>query len=317
LWVSLISFIGCLACKQAAANILKIRANNIFLFIFLSFAFRVAGQTVPFKENTRWGIRNETNIIVPAIYDTIFNYDSTGKVCLGCFKLKSASANRFIKVISTAYSCNYLDKNNQRLTIRNGGDTCSVFSLAKNTIAQFLNNDTLFTANVKGRNHLVTKDFRQITSKGYKNITVSNVPGMYITQELSESETLFTGLVNSNEDQVVPYQYSGIRINPVDSIIIACSAGVRPNAEDDIYDYSGKKTDSYRRHIETATKNYIIHKMYEPKEHFILFNIKTREEKKLIAQEVKPSANDELLIRVKDDWYFYDLKTNTKKPKQS
>jgi hypothetical protein len=134
---------------------------------------------------------------------------------------------------------------------------------------------------------------------------------------MSEAEILFTGLINAKEEIVVPYQYSAISINPLDSIIIACSAGVRPNADDDLYDYSGKKTGSYSRHIELATKNFVIHKLYQPDEHYILHNKNTMEDKVLYAEEIKPSPGDTLLVRIKHTWYEYDLKTNNRKPKQS
>jgi hypothetical protein len=93
---------------------------------------------------------------------------------------------------------------------------------------------------------------------------------------------------------------------------------VRPNADDDIYDYSGKRIESYHRHVELATRNFIIHKLFEPKEHYVIYNIKSREEIKLAADEVQHGIHDEILVRIKNDWYLYDLNTNTKKPtKQS
>jgi hypothetical protein len=251
------------------------------------------------------------------VYDTVFNFDPTGKLCLACFEIKTATSNKFMRVLSTSYACNYLNKKNERLTITNGDDTCSVFSLGKNTIAEYQGNGPLFVANVKGKNNLVTKEFRQLTTRGYHTIAPGAVPGFYLTKELSESEILFSGLINAKEEIIVPYQYSGISINPFDSVIIACSAGVRRNADDDLYDYSGNKTESYRRHIEQATKNFVIHKLYEPKEHYILYNKKTLEERTLTADELLPAANDSVLIRIRHDWYYYDLKTNTKKPKQS
>jgi hypothetical protein len=275
-------------------------------------------QPAVFKENLKWGIRENAVTIIPPVFDTVFNFDPTGKVCLACFKAKNAVTNRFIKVQSTTFTCNYLNKKNERLKIRNGSDTCSVFTFAKNTVSQYADQGLTFVANVKGQKHLITKDFKQLTRMGYVDVALSPVAGFYITQQMSEAEVVFTGLINLHEDEVVPYQYSAIRINPYDSLIIACSAGVRPNADDDLYDYSGKRIASYRRHIDIATKHFIIHKLYEPKEHFVLYNVETGEEKTLVADEVAPAEKDEILVRIKNDWYLYDLKTNLKKPtKQS
>jgi hypothetical protein len=287
--------------------------KGYFILIFLLLLQLFRAQTVTFRANEKWGIKENENVIIPPVYDTVFNYDATGKVCLACFKVKSTSANKFMKVMSTSFNCNYLNKKNEKLKIRNGRDTCSVFSLGKSSVKQYTENSPTFVASVKGKKHLVDKDFRQLTRRGYHDISTSGIPEFYVAQEESESEIIFTGLINTKEETVVPYQYSKITINPHDSIIIACSAGVRPNSDDDLYDYSGKKTASYRRHIELATKNYIIHKLYEPKEHYILYNIKSLEEKMLEAEEIAASTGNEILIRIKKDWYLYDLVTNTKK----
>jgi catabolite regulation protein CreA len=133
---------------------------------------------------------------------------------------------------------------------------------------------------------------------------------------MDESETVLSGLVDVREKEVTPCLYSHIRINPVDSLIMCCSAGVRENSDDDIFNYEGKKIGSYRRHVEMATKKFIIHRIFEPKEHFLIYNIETKTEKNLQASEVHFFENDEILIRIKDDWYVYDLLTDHKKPKQ-
>ena len=61
-----------------------------------------------------WGLgmafnKENESVIIPAVYDTIFNFDSTGQVCMACYKVKSASASKFIKVMTTTYVCRYLN----------------------------------------------------------------------------------------------------------------------------------------------------------------------------------------------------------------
>jgi hypothetical protein len=73
--------------------------------------------------------------------------------------------------------------------------------------------------------------------------------------------------------------------------------------------------ESSRRHIEMASKNFLIHKIYEPKEYYVLYNIKTKQEKQLQADDLVFYENDEVLIRIKNDWFIYDMVTNQKKPK--
>ena len=70
---------------------------RIVIFFFLIFANELRSQTVPFKQNLKWGIKENETVIIKPVYDTIFNFDFTGKVCLACFKARGVSANKFIK----------------------------------------------------------------------------------------------------------------------------------------------------------------------------------------------------------------------------
>ena len=81
--------------------------NIIFIGLFLSTIVGFA-QALPVRENAKWGMRDKEQMIIKPIYDTIFNFDSTGKVCLACFKTKTLSSNKFMKVMVTNYSCNYI-----------------------------------------------------------------------------------------------------------------------------------------------------------------------------------------------------------------
>jgi hypothetical protein len=289
---------------------------NILLFTLLLSPL-LRAQTSTFKEKNHWGIKDKEGIIIAPVFDTIFNFDETGKVCLACFKLKSASANKIIKTSTITFACNYINNKGQKLRVKDGNnDTCSVFSLSKNTVKQLNDNPVSFAVAVKNRRHLVTKDFKQLTFNGYFDISPSIDPAFYNIQQMDESEIVMAGLVDINEKEIIPCRYSHIRINPVDSLIMCCTAGVRDGSEDDIFDYSGKKVNSHRRHIEMATKNFMIQKVFEPKEHYVIYNIKTKEEKNLQANEVVFFDHDQILIRIKDDWYVYDLITNQKKAKQ-
>ena len=273
-------------------------------------------QTTSFRENGKWGVKEKDQVIIKPVYDTIYGFDSTGKVCLACFRTKTNSSNKFMKVMVTSYACNYLNKQNERLFIKTTlGDTCSVFSLAKNSFRQYQNNNPYFVATVRGKKYLLTKDFTQRTFQPYLEITLSEDPYFYVTQNLNEAEATMTGLVNRKEEEIVPYLYSSIKVNPNDSLIIACSAGVRANADDDVYNYAGKKIESSRKHIDMVTKIFLIHKIFEPKEHYLLYNIKTKEEKPLDADDLKIYDHDEILVKIRNDWFIYDLNTNQKRPK--
>lgn len=275
-----------------------------------------SAQTETFRENGKWGIKeNEGIIIIRPLYDTIFNFDSTGAVCMACHRIKSASANKFIKVTTTSYACHYLNKKAERLIIRNqANDTFSVFSFHKQAVKQFSGNSPFFTVTVKGKKHILYKNFRQLTFKGYHDICFSPEKTFYLTSEMNAMDMVVCGITNEREEVIIPHQYSTVKVNTSDSLIIACTAGVRNNAEDEVFDYSGKKITGSRRHIDLATKHFLIHKFYDPKEYYLLYNQETKEEKNLNADEIRIYEHDEILIRIRNDWYIYDLNTNQKRP---
>lgn len=287
---------------------------HIFLGFFLISA-GLASQTLTFKDKTGWGIKDGEQIILPPVYDTVFAFDASEKVCLACYKTKTASANKFIKVTTIAFSCNYFNKQHQRLQVKTeGNDTCSIFILGKNTVRLYNDNPDYFTVSVKNRKNLISKDFKQLTYKGYYDIVPSPDPAFYLVQNMNEGGVITANVVDLKERPLIPDSYSSVKLNPYDSLIIACSSGLRPNGADDILSYSGKKLESAHRHIDMATKNFIIHKIFEPKEYYIIYNIQNKEEKILNADEIQPWKHDEILIRSKNDWYLYDLATNEKKP---
>src|SRR6478752_1424496 len=128
-------------------------------------------QVTPFRESGKWGIKNEQTVLVPPTYDTIPGFDSTGSICIACHKTKAASANKFIKVMVTTYACNYLNRKGEKLYVKtSNNDTCSAFSLAKNSVKQYQGNSPYFVASVKGKKFLLTKDFVQHTFKEYNEI---------------------------------------------------------------------------------------------------------------------------------------------------
>lgn len=287
-------------------------------FVFLSlFSLLLTGQTKVFKEASKWGIKDKETVIIAPLYDSIFNFDKEGKVCLACFKHRTVSNNKIMKTVNINYSCNYLNRAGKTLIIHNRkGDTCSVFSLGKNTVAQYTENSGVFVASAKGKRFLIDKNFNQLTLKGYHDISTSVDPNFYIVQQTNEAEEVRTGLIDVKENEIIPYAYASIKINPVDSLIVGCTAGLGGSGEDDVYDYSGKKKDSYHRHVELATKHFVIQKVFEPKEHYILYNVKTKEEKPLNASEIHFFEQDQILAKIKGDWYVYDLLTNEKTEKQ-
>jgi hypothetical protein len=287
----------------------------IFFIYFLVFPTWFVSQTTLFKEGPKWGVKeNEKTVITPQ-YDTVFNFDATGKVCIACYKSMSASSNKFIKTLSKTYACNYLDKNSNRLLIKTDlNDTCSVFILNKNTLKQFNENKAFFVVSLKNKKYLVDRNFNQRTFKGYLDIGFSAEPTYLITKITPDGNSIYSGLINLGEELIVPFEYTDIKLNTQDSLIVACSAGIRANTEDDVFNYSGKKLGTYNRHVELATKNFVIHKLFEPTERYMIYNVSTKDEKELYAEEAELYRQNELLVRIKSAWFIYNMANGEKTP---
>ncbi len=284
----------------------------LYIFFLLFNCVRLTAQPVAHKENDKWGIRNGNRLVVTPGYDTILPFDSSGKVCLACFKTKKVTATAFIKITTNSYACNYLNAEGRRLIVRNTtNDSSSVFLLGKNTFQQYSGNSNVMTVNVRGIKHLVTKDFTQLSFKGYHNIEMAGDGAFFLCEQKSEGGNIYSGLLNKEERVVVPFRYSSIKINTHDSLIIACSAGFK--GTDDLFDYDGRRITSTQRHLAQANKKYLLQKIFEPDEKYFVLNRVTGTEKDLDADEARLVMN-EVLVRRKKSWFSYNAETGEKKP---
>jgi hypothetical protein len=284
--------------------------NIVLLFI----CFHAISQTVVYYDKGKWGIKENDTFIVPAVYDTVFNFDKTNKVCLACNKTKPVSNNKFIRVGTPVYNCIYLNRDLERLILKNAlYDTIGIFSLGKNTVSQYQNDTDYIIASYKDKKYLVRKNFFQITRNDYNDIIPSENAGFFIVELLNEGNQIIRGLIDINEKEIVPLNYSNVKLNTRDSLIIACSAGLGLQREDVVFSYEGKKLQSYKRHVDIATHSYVIHKLWEPKEVYIIYNIHTKEEKTVFSDEMQLYSQNELLMRNNDHWFIYDLITGKKK----
>ncbi len=287
--------------------------QRIFFTLSLLFTFQIVVSQQPFKDNQKWGIKNGENIIIAPLYDTIFNFDKNNKVCMACFKSKSTNTNKFIKVTSINYFCNYLNSDSKRLVIKTSSrDTCSVFQLTKTSVQHYTDYDKVFRVKVNNHMYLIRKDFKQLSFRSYFDIDLCDDPGFYIAQGLNEVDVPMYGLINTKEEIIIPFNYSGIKINPSDSLVMVCGTGYGAGTEDYVFDYSGKKLQSYKHHVELATKEYIVFKTFEPEEYYFSLCLETKEEKKIEAEEIKFYKENTLRLRIGTTWYLYNLKTEEK-----
>lgn len=259
-------------------------------------------------------------MIIAPVHDTVFNFDSTGKVCMVCERNRGLHPNKFIKTPIFSYHCTYFNKNGGRLVIKLDGeaDTTSIFALLKASVSQFSGNTNVMTVSVKDKNmldhkYLVDKDFKQLTFKSYSDVRFSEEPSFLIASKKNEGSVMVEGFLNLKEEEILPFRYSHIKLNTTDSLVIGCTAGLGLNSEDDIYDYTGKKISSYHRHIELATKKFVVHKIFSPKEYLVILNLATGEEKQEIAEEAHYYTSEEVLLMNEGHWFTYNILTYKKK----
>jgi hypothetical protein len=289
------------------------RYNLYLIWLLFLFFFSTHAQLSAFKQNNKFGIKANAQNISAAYYDTIVGFDKNNAICLACIKTKTASANKFLKMLVTTYQCNYINEQGKKLIIKTHlADTTSTFGLSKNALTELTNFGDYFVATYKNNKYLLAKNFNQLTFKEYTGIALSNHPNYLFIEEKTESGSTVLGIINKQEEVIVKPGYSNIKINTFDSLIIACSAGTSINGDDDVYNYLGKKMITFKRHIDMATKNYIVHKIFTPNTYYIILNLNTNEEKTLNAEEVKLYSSNHLLIRTNNDWFIYNLISNQK-----
>src|SRR6476620_3148592 len=112
----------------------------IFSCLFLSFLLLHA-QPSPWHDGKKWGMRDNEKTFLSPVYDTVFAFDSTGRVCMACSQYTGVTRANGMKTTSSAFACNYFNKKKEKLRIRvPGNDTCSVFGLSKNSVSLYQKN---------------------------------------------------------------------------------------------------------------------------------------------------------------------------------
>lgn len=267
-----------------------------------------------FLKGKKMGCNWNGKEIIPPIYDTIFDFDNTNAICLACNEVKKNN-NKFIKVAVKSFECKYLNKENKSLYIKkNLKDSSNVFNIHRNTVKQYQSSNPYFVASMGTKKYLVSKNFTLVTPTPFNEIYFTREKMFFITEIKTENNAILLGLINTENKLIVPSEYSKIKVNDTDSLIIACSSQSKVNGEDDVYNYQGKKVHSFRRHIEYATKKYIVYHIFEPNEFFIVLDRKSNEEKPINGQNVLYVKDDTFAVKSEGNWFYYDIVKNTKTP---
>jgi hypothetical protein len=296
-----------------------VKAKRKFIPVLLVLScFLMYAQKEPkpktFLKGNKMGCEWNGKEIIPPVYDTIFAFDATNTICMACNEVK-ATPSKFIKVATKSYECKYLNKNNQAFYLkRTVKDSSCLFGISKNTVKQYQSLSNYFVATYGGKKYLVSKNFNVITPSPFNEIYFTQNREFFITETKTENNAILLGLINSENKLIIPSEYSGIKVNDKDSLIIACSSQSKVNGEDDVYNYQGKKVHSFRRHIEQANKKYILYHIFEPNNYFIVLNRKTNEEKPLNGQNVTYVKDDTFAIKSDGNWFYFDIVKNIKTP---
>ena len=82
---------------------------------------------------------------------------------------------------------------------------------------------------------------------------------------------------------------------------------------DDIYNYKGEKTHTSNKHIHCAGKNFVIYKLFQSENSYVIFDLAEKKERDLKAEYIYYLKNDQIAL-LDGDWFFYDLKTAKRSP---
>jgi hypothetical protein len=272
---------------------------NIFITFFVSLI--AVGQISPVKVNGKWGFTKDGAEFLPAKYDTVIAFDSVKKVCMACIKTQKPSPNKFIKMNTTTTVCKYINERKEELVIKVKNDTCSYFNFTKAAVANYGShrNCMIVTSSKDGKKYAVDNNFKQIIFTGYDEIIPLSIKDHYMVENKTTGASYLNGVVDKNEKMLIPMEYTHIKSNPFDTLFITCTAQIRINGQDDVYNLEGKKIYSYNRHVDNATKNFIIHKVFEPTEHYIILDLKSNKEKNIFAEDITYLGNDMVNIKIK------------------
>ncbi len=278
-------------------------------YIILLFSFGTLGAQCDFikNNNNKWSCTKNGEVIIPPIYDTILPFDKSKNICMACVKTQKPNTNKFIKMNNTVLMCKYLNQKNEHLIIKIKNDTCNYFNYNKSAFENYTKHPEYISVSAKDKKYIVDKAFKQITFTGFDEIQPTAIKNYFVVQKKTIGSSYLEGVIDMNEKIVVPIEYASVTSNPYDSLFIACTGQLQIMGNDYVFDYNGSKIHSANKHIENATKNFLIHKVHNPTDHYIVYNIQSKKEKAIYADEITYLGNDSLKIKIKSKEYNCDM----------
>lgn len=294
-----------------------LKAAYLLLFVLMFVSTTCLAQSISsFKQKNKWGFKKGESIIIEPQYDTTFGFDQTNSVALvGNINPAKKSINPLTKEIKVEYQYFYIKSDNQKIHIkRSENDSVFEVSLTKQSPAGYLTANRAFIANVSGKKYLMHKNGYNVSQMGYDQISFTKFLNCYKveTKDVKSGHT-HIGILGEQGKYIIQQVYSGINLNTVDSLFICCTSGVKYNGSDDVYNYIGNKVHSSARHIQYCGKNFAVYRLFESENSYVVFDIHTNKERELKAEWVYYLNNDKLVL-LDGDWYFYDMKTDKRFP---
>lgn len=282
-----------------------------FIIVLICITLLLNGQVSIQKQGNKYGMWKNTEVFLPPVYDTILPFDSTNSVCMACVKSQKAG-NKFIKTNNNILLCKYINAKKEELIIEYQKDTISYFTFNKHSYHDINHTKPYLIVSARGKKFLVSKAFQQLTFNGYDDIIPTVFSNFFIIHNKTVGASYLEGLINAKVELIMPLEYSSIKINPFDSLLMGCTALLKANGNDDVYTLEGKKIHSFNRHIECASKNFIIHKVFLPKEHYVILNLDTKKEKTIFAEEIVYLGSETISVKLKGRYHtcnLYELDT--------
>lgn len=288
----------------------------ITYILLLGFKTSFAQSVIAYKEKNKWGFKKGETIIIQPQYDTVFGFDQTSKICLaGNINPLKRSVNPLTKQVKIEYTYFYINNNNHKQFIRTSGtDSTTEVTVNKQSPGLYLNNNSAYVAMIGEKKYLVSKNGGTISGHGYSNLQFTKLPIFYITfTKDPKNNQEYLGLINFQNKEIIPPIYSKISFNTFDSVIYCCTAGIKFNGSDDVYNYGGGKIHSSAKHIHFATKKFVVYRLFESENSFVVFNVITGKEKSFTA-DFMYYLKEDIVALLDGDWYFYNLVTDKRYP---
>jgi len=294
------------------------RTRIIPVYPLLVLSLYAGAQNITsYRDDTKkWGFKKDGQVFIEAQYDSVFGFDPTQKIALvSNLNPKKNFINPLTRELKKAYDYFYITTDNKKICLHMGDKTVTEFPNQQKLQKEYHQDLNFFQVFYDGKFYLMNKNGTQVTATGFEHIYFTPEPAFFITETKDKNGQTYLGLINGLGKIIIQSTYSGITVNTKDSLIICCTAGIKYNGSDDVYNYKGEKVTSNGRHIDYATKSYIMFKIYDPVIAYIIhLNQQESEEKEktIKCDKVHYLEGDEIAIKQGKDWYLYNVKSDKK-----